>query len=184
MKNAILILLIMLICVSCRTKSIYSFSLVDSIKYETLDSMLLSKNVLLGKEMENNEYKCLLFYLTTNECAECLSNMIDFNKVINASNSFSSPAIIWVTGVDSILMEYYTNQDYFELSKNTVFCIDQEDAFHSIFKCMYTNMLFIVQNNKKIYSIKSESPIYEWNIKDILENIPNKDAIRIQERYD
>ena len=147
---------------SCQTSARYSLEEAESVEYEALDSVLLSKGFSLAEIMDSRD--CLLFYLSTNECSECLANLIDFNHVVYTTNSMSLPVVLWMTGVDSTLMEYYMNQYEVELSDNTVLCKDPEDIFHEKLRCYYTNALFVVWRNKNVNIVKSKDPVGEWNI--------------------
>lgn len=172
MKNALLSLFSIMFFVSCKTESKFTFSLVNSVKYDTICNMLLSRDIQLDNKMEDNN--CLLFYLSTNECAECLSNTMDFNKMLKAEGSNPPPTILWITGNDNTIMEYYMNQNDFKLSEKTILCIDTGDEFHYRCKCVYTNALFVLTKDKKVYLVKSILPVSDWKVEDIIDDLSVK----------
>ena len=165
MRKALFSFLIMLVCVSCQTVSNYSLEKVDYIKYENLDSILSLKGDDISEVMGSKDY--IFFYLSTNECAECLSNLIDFSQVVNTTNTDSIPVVLWVTGADSTQMEYYMSQETMEIIDNIFLYSDPEDTFHEKTECHYTNDLFIVWKSKRIDIMKSSDPVYKWNIESL-----------------
>ena len=165
-RFCISVFMLMLLFCSCTKRAAIQKIVIDDFNTSVFDTLRNERGIALSDVIVHNK---TFIYIANNECSECISNFIDFNDILQESGICSDFNVIYIIyGCDKLAFDYYMNRDEVCIDSRIHVVNDSLDVFHEKVHRFYSNALFYIDEEMKVYYIRSFIPEYEWNITDII----------------
>ncbi len=167
-----LTLFLYIIVFSCSDSHTFEMEQAASFDDEIFEELKTEKGIPLSTILGDRDVTFL--YVSSNECAECISDFIDFNDILPDEMPENANFIYLIYGYDKLSFDYYMEKEQVKINSHIYMIHDTLDVFHAKIHDYYSNNLFLIDKKKNIYRIMSPYPEYEWNFTEI-EELVNKE---------
>lgn len=136
---------------SCTTRpqNKVRYEIAKGFRMDVFDSLHIGSDNI-EKMLSSNE--AVVVYVGNSECSECIAELNEFNIHCHAAD-IKNPCIYIMTGVDTLLVDYYLKKEKIKIKNNSIMVYDTTFYFNDLMPQYAPNQIFILKKDSLVKRI-------------------------------